>query len=127
MSATRKPPRTRRSLTPRSIEAARASGEEDHRRLERIGRTLEAVQKDLGAIGGSVGTGVRDLRRDVNRLLRDARRDVGKMNRAIQRDLDRLHRHVTSPAGRAGTRRAGAGRTAGRAGARRGAAGRAER
>jgi hypothetical protein len=77
---------------------ARARGQADTDRLERISKTLEAAQKDLGEIGGSVGTGVRDLRRDVGRLLRDARRDLAKMRRAVQRDLDRLQKDVSSAA-----------------------------
>ena len=29
---------------------------------------LEVAQRDLASIGGSVGTGVRDLRRDITKL-----------------------------------------------------------
>ena len=59
---------------------------------------LEVAQRDLASLGGSVGTGVRDLRRDVTKLLRDARRDVTKMSRAIQRDLERMQRDMTAMA-----------------------------
>jgi hypothetical protein len=93
MPATNKPAPGRRA-TP----ATRARAEDDARRLEHITQSLEALQKDLGAIGGTLGTGVRDLRRDVNRLLRDARRDLVKMRRAIQRDLDQLQKDMTSAA-----------------------------
>ena len=93
MPATKKP-----APRPRATPAARAGAEDDARRLEHIAESLEAAQKDLGAIGGSLGTGVRDLRRDVNRLLRDARRDLLKMRRAIQRDIDRLQKDLTSAA-----------------------------
>jgi ABC-type transporter Mla subunit MlaD len=72
--------------------------EDDARRLERVSALLETAQKDLGAVGGSLGTGVHDLRRDVTRLLRDARRDLLKMRRALQRDLERLHRDLTAAA-----------------------------
>lgn len=82
----------------RSSGAAVSRAAEDANRLDRVVRTLEAAQKDLAAIGGSVGVGVRDLRRDVARLLRDARRDLLKMQRAIQRDLERLQRNVTKAA-----------------------------
>ena len=81
---------------PRATAAVRARAEDDTRRLDRISQTLATAQKDLAAIGGSVGTGVRDLRRNVNRLLRDARRDLGKMRRAVQRDLERLQRDLTT-------------------------------
>ncbi len=93
MSATKKP-----APRPRATEAARARAEDDARRLEHIAASVEAAQKDLGAIGGSLGTGVRVLRGDVNRLLRDARRDLVKMRRAIQRDLDRLQKDLTTAA-----------------------------
>jgi chromosome segregation ATPase len=93
MPATKKP-----AARPRVSAAVRARAEDDAHRLERISQTLEAAQKDLASIGGSVGTGVRDLRRDVNRLLRDARRDLGKMRRSVQRDLERLQKDLTSAA-----------------------------
>ena len=93
MPATKKP-----ATQSRVTAAVRAQAEDDARRLEHISASLEAAQKDLAAIGGSLGTGVRDLRRDVNRLLRDARRDLVKMRRAVQRDLERLQRDLTSAA-----------------------------
>jgi hypothetical protein len=118
MAATQKP-RTRS----RSTTAARARAEEDAHRLDRVSATLEAAQKDLASIGGSVGTGVRDLRRDVSRMLRDARRDLGKMRRAVQRDLERLPQDLGSAATakQNGERRATkkAPRTSGRAAASR--------
>jgi ABC-type transporter Mla subunit MlaD len=78
--------------------SVRARAEDDARRLDHISASLEAAQKDLAAIGGSLGTGVRDLRRDVNRLLRDARRDLLKMRRAVQRDMEHLQRDLTTAA-----------------------------
>ena len=93
MPATKKP-----TTRPRATPAARARAEDDARRLEHIAESLEAAQKDLTSIGGSVGTGVRDLRRDVTKMLRDARRDLLKMRRAIQRDLDRLQKDVSAAA-----------------------------
>lgn len=92
MPAARKTPSTPRAA------AARERAEEDARRLEHITLSLEAAQNDLAAIGDTLGTGVTDLRRDVNRLLRDARRDVTKMHRALQRDIDHLQRDLTSAA-----------------------------
>ena len=94
MSATQTP--TRRSRV--STETARVRGLADAHRLDHIAESLEAAQKDLASIGGSVGTGVRDLRRDATRLLRDARRDLAKMRRSIERDLERLQRDLTSAA-----------------------------
>jgi hypothetical protein len=93
MPATNKP-----APRPRATAAAQARGEDNVRRLEHVTQSLEAAQKDLSAIGGSLGTGVRDLRRDVNRLLRDARRDLLKMRRAVQRDLDQLQSDLAAAA-----------------------------
>ena len=83
---------------PRTTAEARARAEDNVRRLDHVTQSLEAAQKDLASMGGNVGTGVRDLSRDVNRLLRDARRDLTKMRRALQRDLDRLQKDLTSAA-----------------------------
>ena len=93
MPTTKKP-----APRPRATEAVRARAEDDARRLEHIAESLELAQEDLASIGGSVGTGVRDLRRDVNRLLRDAGRDLVKMRRSVQRDLDRLQKDLTTAA-----------------------------
>jgi len=93
--ATAAKPATRSS---RATVARRARAQHDTRQLEQTMRSLEAAQKDLAAIGGSVGTGVRDLRRDVGKLLRDARRDLLKMRRAMQRDLERLQKDLSAAA-----------------------------
>jgi hypothetical protein len=79
----------------RATPAARAQAEDSIQRLQRVTKALESAQKDVGSIGGSVGTGVRDLRGDVTKLLRDARRDLAKMRRAIERDLNRLQKDLT--------------------------------
>lgn len=79
----------------RATVARRAQAEDSVQRLERVTNALESAQKDLSSIGGSLGTGVRDLRRDVTKLLKDARRDLAKMRRAIERDLDRLQKDLT--------------------------------
>jgi len=85
--------------SPNQLRAtAAAHAEDDARRIDHINASLEAAQKDLAAIGGSLGTGVNDLRRDVSKLLRDARRDLLKMRRALMRDVDRLQRDLTAAA-----------------------------
>jgi hypothetical protein len=93
MSTTKKP-----APRPRATPAARARAEDNERRLDHVMQSLEAAQKDLASIGGSLGTGVRDLRRDTNRLLQDARRDVVKMRRSVQRDLVRLQQDLSAAA-----------------------------
>jgi Ala-tRNA(Pro) deacylase len=91
--ATKKP-----APRPRAAAAVRARAENNARTLEHVTQSLEAAQKDLASVGGSLGTGARDLRRDVSRLLRDARRDLLKMRRAVQRDLDQLQKDLTTAA-----------------------------
>jgi Ala-tRNA(Pro) deacylase len=93
MPATKKP-----AARPRATAAARTRAEDNERRLDHVMQSLEAAQKDLASIGGSLGTGASDLRRDVNKLLRDARRDVLKMRRAVQRDLVRLQKDLSAAA-----------------------------
>jgi ABC-type transporter Mla subunit MlaD len=102
-------PQAKRTKQPsRATAVTHARAQDEARRLDRITHTLEVAQKDLGSIGGSVGTGVRDLRRDVTKLLRDARRDLTKMRRAIERDLDRFQKDL-SPSASSSTGRARAG------------------
>ncbi len=102
MATTEKPagrPRSKPRSRPRPTPAAKARAEDGVRRLDRVYGALDAAQKDLTGIGSSVGTGTRELRRDLNRLLRDARRDVTKMRRAVQRDLERLQKDLISGVG----------------------------
>jgi len=80
----------------RARSTALSRSQHNDRVIARVKKALEATQKDLGAIRGSVSAGGRDLRRDVSKLLRDARRDVEKMNTAVRRDLDRLQRDVAA-------------------------------
>jgi len=94
MPAAKKSP-AKASARPRAAAArARAHIEKDDRAIGRLLKTLEAAQKDLAAIGGSLGTGASDVRKDVARLLRDARRDVTKMSTAVQRELERLQKDL---------------------------------
>ncbi|MGZ4187446.1 MAG: hypothetical protein ACXVSF_19035 [Solirubrobacteraceae bacterium] len=100
-------------VTTRATESAKAKTEDDARVIERVAQALEAAQEDLGSIGGSLGAGARDLRKDVQRMLRDARRDLKKMSKALQRDLERLQKDLTKTTGKNGHARAAA-PTAGR-------------
>ena len=101
------PATTKPTPRPRASAAARARAEDNERRLDHVMQSLEAAQKDLASIGGSLGTGVSDLRRDVNQLLRDARRDVLKMRRAVQSDLERLQKDLSAAATASSPRPAG--------------------
>jgi hypothetical protein len=69
---------------------------QNERAISRIKGQLEAIQKELPAIRGSVGTGGRDIRKDVSKMLREVRRDVEKMNKAVRRDLERLQKDLAS-------------------------------
>lgn len=89
------PTAQKRASRPRTNVAARGQAEDSVQRLDRVTKALESAQKDLGSIGGSLGTGARDLRSDVMKLLRDARRDLAKMRRAIERDVRRLQKDLT--------------------------------
>ena len=107
-------PATKRTASRPSAKVAAHARAQDHdRRLERVMKSLEAAQKDLTAIGGSLGTGAGDLRLHVRRMLRDARRDVAKMRRSVQRDVVRLQKDLTAAAkpGPAARRSAKAGKT----------------
>jgi hypothetical protein len=84
-------------------------------------KSLETAQKDLAAIGGTLGTGAGDLRKDVTRMLRDARRDLTKMGKAMSREVERLQKDVVSakpkarPKARPKAAKAGAGKATKRA------------
>ena len=104
MPATKTKPRA----TTYATESARAKTENDVRVIERVAQTLEAAQRDLASIGGSLGAGARDLRKDVQPMLRDSRRDLKKMSKALQRDLERLQKDLTKTTGKNGHARAAA-------------------
>lgn len=104
MPSTRKSP-AKPSVRPRVTKAARARVQKNDRAIGRISKSLEAAQKDLAALGGSLGAGASDLRKDVAKVLRDASRDVTKMSKTVRGDLERLQKDV-SAASKAKPRRA---------------------
>lgn len=69
---------------------------ENDRLISRVIDSLDGAQKDIAKVGGSLGTGVSDLRRSVNRALKDAQRDAVKMSKATRRDLERIQRDVVA-------------------------------
>jgi len=79
-------------------EKARARWEENDRVIRRISDSLDVAQADLTKLGGSVGAGAGDLRRDLARLLRDARRHAARMGKATGKDLERLQRDMVAAA-----------------------------
>jgi hypothetical protein len=101
MPSTRKPATRKAARKPaptRATTAAHARGVQNERAITRIKRQLETIQKEMTAIRGSVGTGRRDIRKDVSKMLREIRRDVEKMNKAVGRDLERLQKELASTA-----------------------------
>ncbi len=100
--------KTKPTATTSATESAKAKTENDARVIERVAQALEAAQEDLGSIGGSLGVGARDLRKDVERMLRDSRRDLKKMSKALERDLKRLRKDLTKTTGKNGHARAAA-------------------
>jgi ATP-dependent Clp protease ATP-binding subunit ClpA len=94
--------KTKPTVTTRATESAKAKTEDDARVIDHVSQALEAAQGDLASIGGSLGAGARDLRKDVERLLRDARRDLKKMSKALQRDLEQLQKDLTKTAAKNG-------------------------
>jgi hypothetical protein len=98
MSPTKK---TRTKLAGRPLrvaEKARARWEENDRVIRRISDSLDVAQADLTKLGGSLGAGAGDLRRDLARLLRDARRHAASMGKATGKDLERLQRDIVAAA-----------------------------
>ena len=82
--------------------------------VRRISKSLDVAMADLGKVGGSIGTGAGDIRRDLSKLLRDAKRSTTKMGKATRKDLDRLQKDVTAAAksnGARSSRKAGARKT----------------
>jgi DNA repair exonuclease SbcCD ATPase subunit len=104
MPATKKKP----TATTRANEVAKAKTEDDARVIDRVAQALEAAQEDLASIGGSLGSGAGDLRKNVQRMLRDSRRDLKKMSKALQRDLERLQKDLTKTTSKNGHARAAA-------------------
>lgn len=80
-------PATKRKPLATRTTSAKAKTEGDARVIDRVSQALEAAQKDLASIGGSLGTGARDLSKGVQKMLRDAQRDLRKMSKALARDL----------------------------------------
>jgi ABC-type transporter Mla subunit MlaD len=104
MPATKKVP-AKRPAPPQPTKTPSARSAQVSRTIDRVAKALEAAQKDLTAIGGSLGEGTDELRKDVAKLLRDARRDVAKMSKAVRRDLEHLQKDLSVPR-RATSRRA---------------------
>ena len=117
-------PAAKKSAPRRAATAAtRARAQLDTRQLDRIAKALEAAQKDLASVGGSLGSGARDLRGNIIKTLRDSRRDLGTMRKAVQAEVERIQKELASAArSRSSTARRGAAAartTAGRASAKR--------
>ncbi len=87
-------PRTQKAPTKSTQAKEHSAAKEADRVIHRIEKSLEVAQSDLAKLGGSLGTGVADLRRNLARLLRDARRDATKMSKATRKDVERLQKDM---------------------------------
>src|SRR5258708_1833219 len=100
MPAAKKPPARKAKApkpTTRSTGKARASARpasstSSDLALGRLAKSLEAAQRELSGLGGSIGDSGTDLRKDVERLLRDASRNLSKMSAAVRREAERLQK-----------------------------------
>ena len=77
--------KTRARKTTASKRARRGSAS-SHRTIGRLAKSLEGAQRELSGLGGSMGEGGNDLRKDVERLLRDASRGLGKLSTNVRRE-----------------------------------------
>jgi hypothetical protein len=64
---------------------------DDARIIDHLSQALEAAQEDLGSIGGTLGAGARDLRKDVHGLLPDASRHLKKRGMRVRSALEAAH------------------------------------
>lgn len=84
--------------TEKAAEAAKARCEQNAEVIDRITHSIEIAQSDLSSLGGSIGAGMKDLRKDLSKLLKDARRDVRRMGVATKKDIERLQKDLTATA-----------------------------
>jgi hypothetical protein len=94
---------TKKARPKKARPASRTAGarkrfEDNDRVIRRITKSLDVALDDLAKIGGSVGAGVGELRRDLGKMLRDARRHATKMGNATRKDLERLKKDMTTAA-----------------------------
>lgn len=92
-------PATKRApVRARAAPSVRQQCEYNAKVMSRISKSLDAAQEDLASVRGSLGSGARDIRRDVSRLLRDTRREVTRMSRLVMRDLEALQKDLAAAA-----------------------------
>jgi hypothetical protein len=80
------------------VHRARKRIEENDRVIRRISNSLDVALKDLPKVGGNVGAGVGELRKDLSKLLRDARSHATKMSNATRKDLEKLQKDMMAAA-----------------------------
>ena len=107
---------------------SRRGSANSHRTIGSLAKSLEAAQRELSGLGGSMGEGGNDLPKDVERLLRDASPGLGKLSTNVRREAERLQKELSRPGARGAkpkAKRAGAKPKAKRATAKRATAKRA--
>jgi hypothetical protein len=88
--------RARSASKARTSKRAGAGAASSHRTLGRLSKSLEAVQREISGLGGSMGDGGTDLRKDIERLLRDASRGLSKLSANARREAERLQKELSS-------------------------------
>jgi hypothetical protein len=101
---------TKKARPKKARPASRTTGarkrfEDNDRVIRRITKSLDVALDDLAKVGGSVGAGAGELRRDLAKMLRDTRRHATKMGNATRKDLDRLQKDMTAAAKNSSGRR----------------------
>jgi vacuolar-type H+-ATPase subunit H len=81
-----------------TVHSARKRIEENDRVIRRITNSLDVALKELPKVGGNVGAGVGELRKDLSKLLRDAHRHATKMSSATRKDLEKLQKDMMAAA-----------------------------
>src|SRR4051794_23111267 len=72
--------------------------------VERLNDSLEAAQKAATSLRDDIGSGGRDLLRDVERMISATRRDAAKLGQSVRDDLSELHKSIVKqPNGRKAT------------------------
>jgi hypothetical protein len=103
---------TKKARPKKARPASRTAGarkrfEDNDRVIRRITKSLDVALEDLAKVGGSVGAGAGELRRDLAKMLRDTRRHATKMGNATRKDLERLQKDMTAAAKSSSGRRTG--------------------
>jgi hypothetical protein len=80
--------------------ATKSPAKRDIDGLERVGASLDEVQRVLESMRANVSSGAHDLFDDLERLVKDARRDLGGLTDSLRGDVDDLQQAIRRPPAR---------------------------